>query len=532
MSFEESHTTTLDPVQNLSVSITTKPIIKMPANDSEQAISIPVGRLTTSFEPGKHNLNFWLQTYEASCKRYRMSNYQMLVHVTDYLLERVRNWILNEPNLTHWAKVKAEPLQAFGMPPKEHRLLLMKQMQALRQNKTASREFRIYFQTAINKFPEDLRPDGDDLRAIYLMVMSPKLKDLIAPNAHKLTTWKEINETADALELSLYMDPANSLACEFERLTLQASEEPSTTPATVVRDDPMQVDAIRQKQAHDQSFAQRKQDPMRRWTADHQPICSHCNKDPQTSVNAMSQRSQVTYAAVPIENDPLSRNQPTVNNIGLSRTSSLVISTKIRTPMVTITLHRHLVKALLDTGADISVIRNLLAEKLGLTPDPSKATTFTIADNSDTSSRGNASVVTMVGSVQRTLLFHVADQLNHPVILEYPELHELGAIIDTGKHEVWFPPSTPGAEPPASMAVCFFVSSLRFPSQHHAFADICDPPNSAVIVSIPAELTAKKLLSVASGFVNFDNKGIATAKLANLNNNDKILNIDQIVAYY
>ncbi|OBZ80345.1 hypothetical protein A0J61_11606, partial [Choanephora cucurbitarum] len=347
-----------------------------------------------------------------------MSNYQMLVHISDYLPERVRDWILNEPNLTTRTKIKSELIQAFGMPPKEHRLLLLKQMQALLQNKTASREFRIYFQTAINKFPEDMRPDAEDLRAIYLMVMSPNLKDLVAPNAHKLTTWVEINQTAEALERSLYMDPANSLACEYERLTLQASEEPSGTPAATVRDDPMQVDVIRQKPVRNSSSTPHQQDPMRRWTADHKPICGHCHKighltkkcrlrnkvnavssqDPQPSVNAMSQQSQATYAAVPIENDPLGRTQPTVNNIGLSRSSSPIVSTKVRTPMVATTLQGHLVKALLNTGADISVIRTSLAEKLGLSPDPSKATTFTIADNSNTSSRGTASVVSMVGS--------------------------------------------------------------------------------------------------------------------------------------
>ncbi|KAG1071189.1 hypothetical protein G6F61_013322 [Rhizopus arrhizus] len=153
----------------------------------------------------------------------------------------------------------------------------------------------------------------------------------------------------------------------------------------------------------------------------------------------------------------------------------------------------------------------------------------------------------MLGDVHAVLRCHVIDNLSTQLILGYPDLKALKAVIDTSSNEVRIvkPSGLSGSGPSGLVlpgsglsdsvvtpCICSMVSSLRLPGQHHAYVDIRGPPNSATFVATPPDMVFNKLLSVAAGIVNFNDQGIATVKLANLDKETKILNKSQIVATY
>ncbi|OBZ80363.1 hypothetical protein A0J61_11588, partial [Choanephora cucurbitarum] len=283
----------------------------------------------------------------------------------------------------------------------------------------------------------------------------------------------------------------------------------------------------------------RKNGQYHRWTKDGEPICGHCNKvdhlskkcrirrqgnsvnhveadvvetnDPP-SVNTVqtSPPTPAQYAAIPIEDDPFAQGDFAIQNI----TTLPENSPSVSTPRIRLTLQGHLVQALVDTGANICALRTSVANKLGLNPDSSKSAAFTIANSGHASSRGTVSIPTMLGSINTVITYHVVDSLSHPVILGYPQLKRLGAVIHTNTNTIHFSGSSGDSgsfgDFGSTRSMCTMVSSLRLPGQHHAYVDIRGPPNSAAFVSTPSDLAAEKLIGVAAGIVNFDNDGIAT----------------------
>ena len=122
------------------------------------------------------------------------------------------------------------------------------------------------------------------------------------------------------------------------------------------------------------------------------------------------------------------------------------------------------------------------------------------------------------------------DNLSQPVILGYPQLKHLGAVINKGTNTIRLASGVSGVS--GSPSVCTMVSSLRLPGQHYAYVDIRGPPNSAAYVSTPSDLAAEKLLCVAAGIVNFDKNGVATVKIANLDSKHNQINKGQHVTTY
>ncbi|KAG0927159.1 hypothetical protein G6F57_014373 [Rhizopus arrhizus] len=274
--------------------------------------------------------------------------------------------------------------------------------------------------------------------------------------------------------------------------------------------------------------------------------------DSAPTVNTVrASTTPVQYAAIPIDDDPLAEpTGPMVNNVSLVTSPAQGVSMvqdNVSTPCVRITLQGHLVQALVDTGANISAIRTSIANKLGVSPDVTKAAQFKIANNDNAASRGTVAIPTMIGPINTVLTYHVVDNLSHSAIVGYPQLKRLGAVIHTDTNVIRFPmESSPGlsglsgrvyrtssrGSSGSAPLVCTMASHLRLPGQHHAYVDILGPPNSSVFVSTPFELAAEKLLTVASGVVDFDKNGIATVKLANLDNKLRHINKGQQIATY
>lgn len=61
------------------------------------------------------------------------------------------------------------------------------------------------------------------------------------------------------------------------------------------------------------------------------------------------------------------------------------------------------------------------------------------------------------------------------------------------------------------MAISLFLSDL-----HHEFVDIQGPPGKSTFVCTPQNIAKEKRLSVAVGVVQFNDKGVATVKITNL----------------
>ena len=90
-------------------------------------------------------------------------------------------------------------------------------------------------------------------------------------------------------------------------------------------------------------------------------------------------------------------------------------------------------------------------------------------------------------------------------------------------------PTSPGSE---DSTICSMAAYKRLPDRHHAYVEITGPANSDVYVATPQDIVLNKSLSVAAGFVRFDKHGVASVKIANLDNTVKHINKGQAVAYY
>ncbi|OBZ80352.1 hypothetical protein A0J61_11599, partial [Choanephora cucurbitarum] len=154
--------------------------------------------------------------------------------------------------------------------------------------------------------------------------------------------------------------------------------------------------------------------------------------------------------------------------------------------------------------------------KLGLPLHTSKISTFKIADNGNAASLGTMTIHTIIGPIQSPLTYHVANNLSHPVIIGYPQLKALGAVIHTDRNVIHFPSANSSGV--SGVSGVSMVSSLRPPAQNKAYVEVRGPLSSVVFISTPPELAAEKLLSVASGLVRFNKDGFATITLANLSN--------------
>ncbi|KAG1138813.1 hypothetical protein G6F38_010280 [Rhizopus arrhizus] len=551
---------------------------------------VPLSGLVPVYDP-KDSINNWFQQYDRHCTRLGRNSEQKLRHIGPYLPPAIASWVSRSPRTQTWSQLKDALIKAYGFPPLKHKQIVRSRLESLRQGKMPSRQFAVLFEDILLDFPDGHSLDADTLRAIYLRVMNPGMRKLILPNVPHLATWTAINESAVSIEESVALDEA-ILERDFANLSLGAPSSPALPPIAASASDPspMEIDAFQRSSRSGSSTSPsgrsrvsgatrsqpRGRDTFRRWTDDGRPICGHCDKVGHLSKKCR-QRSHQSINQVELSSETdgaLSVSQPTVNTVQmpmadsdkyaavsieddpiLAQSSITAIAPAVSpeedavsTPRIQITLQGYRSRALVDTGANISALRTSVAEKLGLSIDKTTAATFTIADNSGASSRGTVRIQTMIGPIDTTLVYHVVDTLSHPVILGYPQLKRLGAIIDTSNNQVRFPlvdsglsptgvsgfSGRPGLSGASSVvpSVCSMVSSLRLPGQHHAYVDIRGTPNSAAFVSTPPEVAATKCLSIAAGFVNFDKDGIATVQLANLGRESKHINKGQKIASY
>lgn len=514
--------------------------------------------ICTPYDP-KESINNWLHQYELSCDRLTLADEQKLLYISQYLPPELANWIARSPSATTWKGLKKALLDTYGIPAEKYKKIIRNRLESLRQGSLSSRRFAIVFETVLLDFPEGHVPDDATLRIIYLRVMSPKLRQTILPNVPTYVTWKQISTAAVAIEESLSLDES-LLEDAFSKMAIAGT--PNFTPTTLETDvSPMEIDAFNQKSSNSNpstctcqckqhnTNTRRPQDPMRMWTDDGQPICGTCRKVGHYSKKCRSRNrknwnnkkqlnavetttgdsNQIEYAAIAIEDDPLA-DTAAVNFIGVSNTKQASL------PKVKLTIQGHLIHALVDTGANISAIRTSVATKLGLVPDTNGASSFTNADNHTTTSEGTVLLKAMLGDITCDLSCHVVTNLSHQLILGYSHLKSLGAVIDTTCNEVRLPRNgvsgVSGSPSVAAPMVCSLVASTKLPGQHHAYVDITGPPNSVVFVSTPTEQVCEKLLAVAAGVAQFDNNGVATVKVANLDKNIKHLNKGQYIATY
>ena len=259
-----------------------------------------------------------------------------------------------------------------------------------------------------------------------------------------MPTWTSINKKAVDIEKALSSDDS-LLEREFARLSLG----PNSAPGPPADPNATEIDAFQRNNsqgcfrgpAHGASGATQaktpRQDPMRRWTDDGNPICGYCDKvghltkkcrnkrtinavadTPSATINsvrAVPATDHVQYAAIPISDDSHAR--PTINNFSVVAPLGSAAPALVSTPLIDITLQGRMVKALVDTGANISAIRTSVADSLGLVLDTSRGASFTIANSTNTTSRGIVSVPTMVGTLHSVLEYHMVDNLSQLVIL-------------------------------------------------------------------------------------------------------------------
>ncbi|KAI7872419.1 hypothetical protein BDF14DRAFT_1753294 [Spinellus fusiger] len=412
----------------------------------------------------------------------------------------------------------------------------------------------IQFESIISEFDPKYSPSTAMLCMIYIEVMAPKVHAFIISNLSKAKTWVEIANAAIAVEECLSMNQ-NILEDSFARLSL--GEDP--TPATISLEkgpELMEINAFQKKNkmvctgverlphstGNPQYRPQQQPDSMHCWADNGKPICGYCNKEGHLSkkcwyckvVNQMTtpmvdnlgfSKGHIelsdNYAALSIEDNPLAVTH--INNIQVQKKTGTVLKIKS-------TVQGHSVQALIDTGANVSAVISGLVKALGLTPNQSNATSFVNANNKPTTTHSTVILKVIIGNTTASLECQVVELLSQQLILGYLDLHKLNALINTTTHKVYIPQAA--TRPAKAASVCTVVLLLKLPAQHHAYVDIQGPPNLAALVSTPPNMMLEKMVLVASGLVNFDQKGIATVKITNLDTKTKNINKGQCIAIF
>ena len=238
-------------------------------------------------------------------------------------------------------------------------------------------------------------------------------------------------------------------------------------------------------------------------------------------------QAEPNYASIPIDDDPIY----TYGSLGINNISVPTSAESTATPRITIKINGLSVKGLVDSGAGLSAIRSSVVDKLNLSINEDKRIQFNTAANQVTSSSGIVQIRALPSEIPVLLICHVVSQLAHEVIIDYPDLKSLRAIIDTvsGMICISQPTSTPM---PTIAFMCRLVDCIVLPAFHHTYVDIKGPANILAFVSTPADKALEKLLSVAAGVVEFNKDGIATVKVANLDNKEAILNKGQCIVSF
>ncbi|KAG1468800.1 hypothetical protein G6F56_003628 [Rhizopus delemar] len=579
-------------------------------------------RIIYNYESGT-NIELWLRLFEAKANRLGLHSGIKIDILPSYLPVNMAQWILSNPALDTWTKIKEALVQTFGIPIAQQKQTCRAKLESLHQGTIPSRQFKASFESIVQELPEDVSLPVEVLRSIYMRVMNPRLLDKIIGQITTSSTWDEVADKAVTMDEILNADSRLAAAQLYSAADMPSTGSSFIPPAAGPT--PMEIDAFHRKP---QNSYQRQSTPQsnnrnkfNQWARPGVPICGHCNKEGhlskrcrfaknynnnnnnhQGSTNNRIHAIQDSTAPVGPSNDYTSNAAPEVlsNPVSWSSYGSAPVDSFGSTPasvnyayvpepqdprlianaasniakeaihsltyLSQPVLHKGSqykcsingtpTTCLSDTGATISAIRTTLVSDLGLSVDPSKKLTFTTAAGAEATTLGVTMVLILLGEIPLHLECHVVDNLAHPIIIGYNDLQANKAIIDTGAGTIYFPgipgPSSIVSSGSAGLAsgsststytiqastrfneqptACVMDQSLRLPAHHHAYVQIQGPRDALAMVTTPSTLSLEKLIAVASGVVQFDQEGLATIKIANLNLEDCFLNKHQIVAY-
>ncbi|KAI7867343.1 uncharacterized protein EV154DRAFT_453785, partial [Mucor mucedo] len=435
------------------------------------------------------DITSWIKQFHLSAKALGMCsagsrNMQML----KYLPQEATDWLMRVADLSSAADVKAKLESVYGIDPLVQKSLCRRRLEALQQGQRRVAEYKMHFETIVADFPEDNTLSDDVFRHIFFSNLRPELRSALLGIIDPADTWKTLAAAAAIRENVLFLGNDHFLAMQPASPALN---EPT----------PMEVDAVQQ-----QFKPKRKEHPMRRWTQDGQPICGFCGVVGHYSKKCPREKAKRNNVhAVEHQDQPAPPTPPapapssTVQYVSAISNPAQVPTCTSSTPKIKVNFGGRLVVALIDTGASVTVMRSSVADLLQLVPDSSMSITFTTANNQTNSSLGMIKSSALIGELPVVLHCHVVRELAHDLIIGYPDLKALKAIIDTASNEVRIPKSLD-----STAAMTPAVASLHLPGLHHTYVDINGPPNTLAFISTPQNVAMEKLLSVASGIVEFN----------------------------
>ncbi|KAI7887936.1 uncharacterized protein EV154DRAFT_566921 [Mucor mucedo] len=456
-----------------------------------------------------------------------------------YLPQEATDWLARVADFSDPLNVKAKLESVYGIDPFVQKSLCRQRLESLKQGLRRVAENRMNFETIVSDFPEEHTLAADVLRNICFNNLRPELDTALLGIVDPADTWKTVADAAAIHESILSLGNDHFLT-------------PQPHVPTFYGPSPMEVDAIQKNNNHRCSGPQekRKEDSMRRWAASGKPIFGICGTEGHLTKKCPKKTDRVhavdkvkykpsapapttvqyvasispsnsQYAVIPIEHDPIASSPQSIHAIstpvddysihpvvhGIS-----VPTDATSTPKIRVHFKGYAALGLIDTGASVTVMRESLAKQLNLVPDAKHRMYFITAGNQVHTFLGMNKVSALLRELPVILDCHVAKELSHEFIICYPVLRSLKAIIDARTNEVRLRKGIKAQQrkQPAVASVCSMTTSLDLPGFHHAYVDIQGPPNKLAFVSTPQNVAMEKLLSVAAGVVQFNDKGVAT----------------------
>jgi predicted aspartyl protease len=495
---------------------------------SQEARTLPISK----YDP-RMNISTWIDRLEIQATNVGLDDKAKAKNIGHYLPDYINQWLTKAVPDQVWTTIVTYLKDTYGTNDKKEVELWKKELKALKQDTIAIREYRVAFESVLQQFPSNHPLDELEALNIFVNNLRPRLIQLIEPNLYQIKTWKEAFSRAQFFEdrQSNHFEQPQPLhqSAQTYQATPQSAYQPSSTYQTPPQQydntdvAPMEIDALRtsftrKKSSYGRhnSSDQRNNDSqnMRRWTSDGVPICGHCGKTGHLTKRCYQRRKTPRIQSITQEQDT-DLNPPSMEN-----PETICLLSYLTNPDIVYTgpkarcfVNDIEVQCLIDTGATISAVKTASAKKLGLIIDSSRVTPFTTANGQTSQTQGLSSVSLTISGTLINTTCHVIDQLPHPIILGYPDLQRMRAVIDTTDDTICFPPLSQRHNLKQHFTTT--TQAHKVAPQSHMYISIQGPANIIAFVSTPAEMIAQKLFAIAAGIVQFDQQGITNVNLAN-----------------
>ena len=136
--------------------------------------------------------------------------------LSSYLLSNIAQWVLSNPTFTTWETTKKALIETYGILVAQQKQICRAKLDALKQDRIPSRQFKAAFQSIVQELPEGTSFHKETLRSIYLTVMNSRLMEKVIGRISTTSTWEDVANEAISMDVILNVDPRCKISSNID----------------------------------------------------------------------------------------------------------------------------------------------------------------------------------------------------------------------------------------------------------------------------------------------------------------------------